>query len=247
MFVTSEGIVLRQVKTAGGKRMILIFTKQYGKISAGTNLNEKGRNKSALSIRPFTYGNYEFYKNKDYFNLNNGQVEKTFFAIGEDLDKYFLTSYVLELTEKLLPEEMPQPRVFALLLDFLHQMEKREKKHETLVLAYETKVLKALGVSPVIDKCVCCGSEHNLKHFSIKDGGMICSSCRGDKVNETLIYSPKFDIIGVLDYFTRKPIEAFSKIALDDDTTKGLWEIYRDYLAYHLDIKELKSDSLMKW
>lgn len=247
MFVNSEGIVLRQVKTAGGKRMILIFTRKYGKISAGSNLNEKGRNKSALSIRPFTFGNYELYKNKDYYNINNGQVEKTFFSIGEDIDKYILTSYVLELTEKLLPEEMPQPRVFSLLLDFLTEMEKRERKHDTLVLAYETKLLNALGLFPETKRCVCCGKENNLAGFSVKDGGMICAGCRADKANESLIFSPSFDIIGVLDYFTKKPLEAFAKIALDDDTAKGLMEIYREYLAYHLDIRDLKSDSIMKW
>lgn len=247
MFVNSEGIVLRQVKTAGGKRMILIFTRKYGKISAGSNLNEKGRTKSALSIRPFTLGNYELYKNKDYYNINNGQVEKTFFSIGEDLDKYILTSYVLELTEKLLPEEIPQPRVFSLLLDFLTEMEKRERKHETLVLAYETKLLNALGLFPEIRRCVCCGNENNLTGFSIKDGGMICTRCKSDKVNESLILSPVFDIIGVLDYFNKKPLEAFAKIALDDDTAKGLMDIYREYLAYHLDIRDLKSDSIMKW
>lgn len=31
--------------------MILLFTKKYGKISAGSNLNEKGRTKSALAMR----------------------------------------------------------------------------------------------------------------------------------------------------------------------------------------------------
>ncbi len=42
--------------------MILLFTKKYGKISAGSNINEKGRTKSALAMRPFTYGTYELYK-----------------------------------------------------------------------------------------------------------------------------------------------------------------------------------------
>ena len=45
MITETEGIVLRQTKISGGRRMILIFTKQYGKISAGTSLNEKGKGK----------------------------------------------------------------------------------------------------------------------------------------------------------------------------------------------------------
>ncbi|MCF0141628.1 MAG: recombination protein O N-terminal domain-containing protein, partial [Mogibacterium sp.] len=43
MLVTTEGIVLKQRKIAGNRRMITVFTRKYGKISAGTSINEKGK------------------------------------------------------------------------------------------------------------------------------------------------------------------------------------------------------------
>ncbi len=72
-------------------------------------------------------------------------LKKSFFRIGEDVDKYMQASFVLELTEKMVPEDLPQPRLFNLLIDFLDAMESREKRHETLVLAYEVKALAILG------------------------------------------------------------------------------------------------------
>ena len=104
MYINSEGIILRQVKAASGRRMLLVFTKKYGKISAGSDISEKGRGKAALALRPFTYGQYEFFKNRDYYNLNSGEVKKSFFRIGEDLDKYFQASIAMEITEKALPD-----------------------------------------------------------------------------------------------------------------------------------------------
>ena len=124
MHINSEGIVFRQVKTTGGRKMVHLFTKKYGKISAGSNISEKSRTKSALAMQLFTYGNYEIYKSKEYYNLNSGEVKKTFFRIAEDVDKYMQSSFVLELTEKMIPEELPQPRLFNLLLDFFTAMEK---------------------------------------------------------------------------------------------------------------------------
>ena len=53
MITDTEAIVLRQVKTVGGRRMILLFSKKFGKISVGTNATEGGKSKSALAIRPF--------------------------------------------------------------------------------------------------------------------------------------------------------------------------------------------------
>ena len=62
MLITTEGIVLKQNKIANNRRMIVVFTKDYGKISAGTGLSERGRNRSALALRPFTYSEYEIFK-----------------------------------------------------------------------------------------------------------------------------------------------------------------------------------------
>ena len=107
MITDTEGIVLKQVKTAYGRRMILLFSQKYGKISVGTSINEKGRNKSALALRPFTYGKYDLFKNRDSFNLNNASVLKSYYKIGEDVDKYMNSSYILEFTEKVLQEGQP--------------------------------------------------------------------------------------------------------------------------------------------
>ena len=51
MLTDTEAIVLRQVKTVNGRRMLLLFSQKYGKISVGSNLTESGKNKSALPYR----------------------------------------------------------------------------------------------------------------------------------------------------------------------------------------------------
>ena len=87
MITDTEGIVLRQVKAAGGRRMVLIFSRKFGKISVGSSAAEGGKSKSALAIRPFTYGKYELFKGRDSYNMNNGQVLKSYYGFGENLDK----------------------------------------------------------------------------------------------------------------------------------------------------------------
>ena len=57
--------------------MVHLFTKKYGKISAGSSISEKTRTKSALAMQLFTYGTHELYKNKAYYNINSGEVKKT--------------------------------------------------------------------------------------------------------------------------------------------------------------------------
>ncbi len=248
MIADTEGIVLRQTKTAYGRRMILIFSRKFGKVSAGTGAKESGKNKSALAIRPFTYGRYELFKGRDSYNLDNAQVIKSFYGLGEDLDKYMAASYVLELTEKLIVEEQPQPAIFRNLLDFMEALEHRKKKHDTLVLAYMTKLLAALGTEPVLDRCACCGKQADGKFFGVREGGIICEDCakefRKTTTNEALIYGINFGIVDVLKYFRKEPFSTFEKIALEDRIADKLTVIMKSYIAYHFDIEKLKSESI---
>lgn len=226
--------------------MTLLFTKKYGKISAGSTINEKGKSKSGLAVRPFTYGNYELYKKGDYYNINSAEVKQSYYRMGEDVDKYMHASFVLELTAKILPEGLPQPRIFNLLIDFMVELEKRQGKYMTLVLAYEVKVLMAIGMYPEIEECAVCGKKNSLEYFSVKDGGMICSECMGKIANsdgDSLIYDAKFGIVDVLKYFASNPLHTFEKIGLDDEVAARLQLIIRTYMSHHLDIGSLKSES----
>lgn len=180
MHIDSRGIIFRQVKTTDMRRMLLIFTEKCGKLSVGTSLPEKNQKHASLALRPFTCGNYSIYKGRNYYNLDRVETLKSFYGIGEDLDKYMAASLALELTEKIVPEEVPQPRIFALLLDFLNEIELRKQKHTTLLLAFETKLLFALGTFPRLDSCASCGSKEKPEFFSVPDGGVICRRCFED-------------------------------------------------------------------
>jgi len=205
-------------------------------------------------VRPFTNGRYELFKGRESYNLNSAQVLRSFYKIGEDLDKYMAASYVLELTEKILPDELAQPRLYQLLLDFLEELELREKKHETLVLGYLVKALDILGNMPQMEFCVCCGEKNGaegeaFRLFSVDEGGLICRSCAENlraKGGHPLIYDANFAIVDILSYFQKQPLSALRKLALEEKTREKQQLILRQYLAYHLDVKELKSEGFFR-
>ena len=248
MLTDTEGIVLRQVKTSYGRRMILLFSKKYGKISAGTGLNERGKGKSSLALRPFPYGRYELFKNRDSYNINGAEVLKSYYGIGEDVDKYMNGAYVLEFTERVLAEEVPSPGIFSLLIDFFDLLENRDKGIGTLVLAYQTKVFRYTGVMPQLERCAICGEEKPAFKFSVEEGGVICRDCFQAMENlgpHALIYDIKFGILDILKYFTVNPLKKLENIALKEDAGKLLQEIIREYAAYYLDVSDLKSEKLI--
>ena len=248
MLTDTEAIVLRQVKTSYGRKMILLFSKRYGKISAGTSIGEKGRNKSSLALKPFTYGRYELFKNRDSYNINAAEVIKSYYKIGEDVDKYMNGAYVLEFTEKALAEEVPAPAVFRLMTEFFDMLETRDKAIGTLVLAYQVKLFRYLGIMPEMERCTICGEKKDATAFSIKEGGVICEKCLNNLENsdkDSLIYDDKFGIVNILRYFTVNPLKSIENLALKEDAGRTLQRLVREYAAHYLDITELKSEKLV--
>lgn len=252
MRITSEGIVLRRTKIANGRRIILLLTYNLGKISAGTNLNERNNTRSSAALRPFAYGTYQLFQGRNYYNLDRADTLRTFYGIGENPDKFLYASTALELTEKIIPQEVPQPAIFNALIDFLRSIEKANENELTILLAYEVKLLRITGLSPGTDVCAECGKTEKLNSFSVPAGGMICSECMDKiqgyetvkRVHDSLIYRPEFDIISILKYFETKPISAFESIVLNPRIAAELRKILKQYFLYHFDLGELKSEKL---
>ena len=114
------------------------------------------------------------------------------------------------------------------------------------------KLMDLMGTMPMLENCVCCGdgagsvADGGKALFSIKEGGLLCRKCSKEleaEDEEALIYSIDFGIIDILKYFQKMPMATFEKIALDDGLQETLQKILKEYISYHMDIRELKSES----
>ncbi len=255
MFTDTEGIVLKSIKAANGRRMIVLFTVKYGKISAGTSIGEKTRGKQAAAVKPFTYGRYELFKGRETFNINGAETIRTHYAIGSDVDKYACASYALEFTDRLLEEGQPDYRLFHLFTDFLKMLEARPKKPETLLLGYLANAMTAEGVAPDLSACASCGAELTRGNtpavFDVPAGSILCSGCapkpeeRAANANSALIYDLSFGKLEVLRYLFEKPLSSLEKVALDDALAEEIRGILKRYSEDHLGIGQLKSEAFM--
>ena len=243
MISETDGIILRQIKIADDKRMLTIFTRKYGKIGAGTGIKTNGKNKSALAVRAFTHGRYSIYSGRNSYSIDSAETIESFYAIGEDIDKFMSASYALELTDRMLNEQAENIQALDLLLNLMRMLVKRKKDSATLITVYKWKLLALCGYAPRLDVCAVCGKSDMDEAFSITDGGMICSDCKKSKpMNMRLIYDLKFDIIPTLKYIYANPLQEFERLSLASDITMKLDEIFREYISYYLDIENIKSE-----
>lgn len=259
MLITTDGIVLRQRKIAGNRRMIVLFTRQYGKISAGTSLNEKGRSRSALALRPFAFAEYELFRGRESYSINSAAVKNSFYSIGEEYERFDRASVCLNYLDRVLQEGEPAPGLFDLALGFLNSAaEAGSSCMDTLLYAFVVKSLGMLGVSPELKMCVNCGKSPDTfgkelqngkraRLFSVSSGGIICEECAKQEKTErsALIYGPDFDIIDVFSFFTARPLRTFEKVSLRKEVSGTIQAILAEYLRLYLgtDILESKTET----
>ena len=236
---------MKQIKAVNGRRMVVILTKRYGKITAGTSISEGGKNKTALALRPFTYGRYELFKGRESFSINGAETLQSFYSIGESVEKYMAASYALELTDRVTQEEQPQSALLPVLKSFLELLDERKSAFDTLLIAFQLKLLQVSGCAPQLERCVRCCKEDASAVFSIADGGLVCADCQETASQEALRFALSEDQLSALRYMEKKPIAALKGIGLNQDAEKKLRRLFQKYIAYHLGIEDLKSESLV--
>lgn len=242
MSVSTLGIVLRQNKIMGDRRMLTVFTEKLGKVSVSVNGGRGGKSKSSLAYRPFTLGSYDLYGRGDVYSMGRAEAVRAWYGIGEDVDRYMQGSFLLEFTDRLLEEGGPAPGLFALLRDFFDVLETRTKAHSFLAVAYQIKAVRIMGVMPELDSCVVCGKKTGDFTFNVEAGGTVCPDCA--QYNR-LIYTNDSDIISKIKYIAGTPVRDLGKLYLDAEALSKVSDLVRAYTRCHLDIPNLKSETII--
>ncbi|MGL4484444.1 MAG: DNA repair protein RecO [Anaerovoracaceae bacterium] len=252
MDIQCKGIILRQVKIGNGKKMLSLLTDDLGKISASAYINTKGKSKSNIALLPFNLSQIYIKKMGEHYYINKGDVEKSYYKIAENVENYLACSEALELTEKLIIEDVPVRKVFDLLCEFMSIMSERKSNFDTVLIAYKINLLERLGHKPELENCVNCGAKTENVFFHSREGGIICCSCKNSLENpyentklthsSKLIFELNFDIVKVLKYFLEEPLNSFKNIALDEKTAMKVKEIIRAYISQQLGVNETKSE-----
>jgi DNA repair protein RecO (recombination protein O) len=198
--------------------MILLMTERHGLISCGTSISERSKSRSALAVRPFTRGVYQIRQDekagKTYYNITGGEVHSSYYAFGEDCEKFTNASLVLEFTGRILIEEAAVPEHYQLLASYMDLLAARKAGHLTLTVSYLIKSLQLLGVWPE----------------------------RENFPEEELLSDVNSDILNELIFLMENPLERMKNLVLDEGKSVRLKSLILRFADRHLDIGILKSD-----
>jgi DNA repair protein RecO (recombination protein O) len=173
-----EAIVLRHQDWGEADRLLVLFTRQVGKLRAIAKGVRKLRSRKAGHLEPFTRASLQLAKGRDLPIVTQAEALDLYMPVREDLGLYGYASYAVEMLDRFTYEEGENLAMFRLLRDTLSRLAKGEDPPFALRY-YELRLLELLGYRPQLFTCAHCEEEIKPQdqYFSAEQGGVLCPKC----------------------------------------------------------------------
>lgn len=144
MYFRTEGVVIRRRNFGEADRILTIYTRDYGKISALAKGVRRPRSKKAGHLELGNWCKVFVARGKNLDLLTEVQVKRAFGIADFTEDKANKIYHLLELVESLTAEHQKNPQVFILLVQFLKRCV-REEDFNLVSAVFKIKLLSLLG------------------------------------------------------------------------------------------------------
>ena len=172
-----QGIVLRTYKLGEADRIVVICTRDHGKVRAVAKGVRKTRSRFGGRLEPTSHVQLQLHRGRSELDVVT-QVESVdqFREVREDLARLGKAMAMLEAIDRVGIDREPDGALYRMLLGGLRALDAGDSP--LVVPAFYLKLLVHDGVGPEVGACALCGADRDLVAFDYGSGGVLCRSCR---------------------------------------------------------------------
>ena len=182
----TDGIVLRTWELGEHDRLVTVYTRDLGKLTAVARGARRIRSRFGGALELFTWGDAVGFERegRGLARLDHFDIRRSFRGVREDLERLGHGARIVEAVTRLTAERDPHPACFALLLRALRALETGSPAR--VQLAFTLRLLDLVGHRPRLDRCRGCGAVLGTTAvaFEASEGGVTCARCRGAGATE---------------------------------------------------------------
>ncbi|MFB3882811.1 MAG: DNA repair protein RecO [Armatimonadota bacterium] len=173
-----SAVVVRQRELGEADRILVLYSRERGKLSAVAKGVRRPRSKLAGSLQLFSQAELQLAAGRSLDVITQARSVNAFYHLRQDMQRYVRASYLSELVDVMTEEGMADPGLFGLLVETLSALDSGGAP-DTLTHSFEVKLLSRLGYGPELDSCASCGAAiaGRTRGFSVTQGGVLCAKC----------------------------------------------------------------------
>ncbi|MCC6183330.1 MAG: DNA repair protein RecO [Acidimicrobiia bacterium] len=175
-----SAVVLRTHKLGEADRIVVLMTRESGKVRAVAKGVRRTGSKFGSRLEPGSYAALQLHEGRGELDIvTQAETIESFRRTREDLSRLGRAASLLEAVEQLSEDRQPAPRLHDMLVGGLRTVD--ERNPPLVTGAFFLKLLAAEGVAPEFDRCVGCGEEDGELALALDVGGVRCRSCGGGR------------------------------------------------------------------
>jgi DNA repair protein RecO (recombination protein O) len=223
----SEAVVLRARKVRDTSKIVVFFTKRFGKVSAMAKGSLRPKSKFGSSLEILTHSLIIYYakENRNVHTLSHSETLNPFSAVKADFAKLAYASVAIEILERFAPPEEPNEDLFEHVILTLREFDAARRDELEVVLAsYLLKMLHLVGYGPSLSTCVKCGKDvgDGIVRFGLLSGGVLCKSCIDRDINAVDLDA---GVLELMRTFEKKTVKQIRKKSAPVETGRGACDI----------------------
>ena len=237
----AEGIILRKYYLRETSYILVVYTKEFGKITGVIKGVRNPYPQFGGDFEIFTRCQLLFYRKKKrpMDLITQCEALDSFLPVRKDIERLTYANYFIELINIVANDYDVNGQLYRTLTGSLYLLGD-ESSPRRISRIFELKFLEALGMSPQVESCIECGAPAgNGAGFSVKDGGMLCPGCRRHDRSSLEVS------LGTLNFMRKIQTTDLNKTArfkVSKEVGEETERILRRFLRYHISspIKSLK-------
>jgi len=231
----TEVVVLRHTDWGEADRLLVLFSREAGKLRAVAKGVRKLHSRKAGHLEPFTQVKLLMARGRDFWIVTQAETVDAFLPVREDLLRTAYAAYTIELLDRFTYEEGENRALYQLVVDTLQRVAHLPDPF-IAVRYYEIRLLDLLGFRPELNNCVRCQAviKPEDQFFDAGLGGVVCPRC-GPNVPTARPVSMR--ALKMLRHYQRSTFREASRIELTSELKQEVEGLLNHYLTYLLERK----------
>jgi DNA repair protein RecO (recombination protein O) len=228
-----EAVVLRRISIGETDRVLTLFTRDRGKLSAIAKGARTPRSRLAGVTEPFTYFHGLLAMGQNLDVLTQAEAQDSFVGLRKDLVRIGYASYFVEVVDAAVEERQPIPELWDLLVAALSTLDGATTP-DVLARAFELHAMRVVGYEPRLHECVLDEGPVDLPGaaFHPLRGGMLCPRCARTTPG-TVKLAP--ESLAALRGLTEAPFQRAARAEFSDALRSELARCMIPYVRQHLE------------
>lgn len=173
MYLNTTGLVLRETAYKDSSKILTVLTGTEGKLTVSARGALRKNSNLAAATQLLAFSEMTLAKTRDRWVMTEARSMEQFIGLRRDIVLLSLGSYFAELAEAAADEDCPSPELLPLCLNALFALSEGLKTPDHVKPAFELRLMRASGFSPLITGCSVCGREEPERAFLDTAGGTI--------------------------------------------------------------------------